>query len=108
MSMPLRAEYGLSCRRPINAPMVDCRAVLKSDVERILLADDGSVVVLVLAIPPLSPDPRSAEAIRLIDRYGRQRSYTVSELKTEACRRCMDARTALAGSTASSTTATGS
>ena len=67
-----------------SMPLWSIPGVLKSDVERILLADDGSVVVLVLAIPPLSPDPRSAEAIRLIDRYGRQRSYTVSELKTEA------------------------
>lgn len=66
-----------------SIPLWSIPGVLKSDVERILLADDGLVVVLILAIPPTSPDPKSAEVMRLIDRKGKQRSYTVSDLNTD-------------------------
>lgn len=67
-----------------STPLWSIPGVLKSDVERILLANDGSVVVLIMAISPSSADPTSTKAMRLIDRDGQQLSYTISELKTEA------------------------
>lgn len=67
-----------------SMPLWSIPGVLKSDVERILLANDGSVVVLIMAISPTSTDPTATKAMRLIDRDGKEVSYTISELKTEA------------------------
>ena len=53
--------------------------VLKSDVRRILLADSGSVVALISDGASANPEPSQVQGVRLIDREGRTRSYTISE-----------------------------
>jgi hypothetical protein len=53
--------------------------VLKTDVRRILLSDSGSVVALIRDVAVKWDDQGREEAIRLIDRDGRSRTYTVAD-----------------------------
>jgi hypothetical protein len=63
-----------------SRPLWTLQGVLKTDVRQILLADHGSVVALIREIPlKYGEDQGQEEAVRLIDRNGRNLSYSVTE-----------------------------
>jgi hypothetical protein len=58
-------------------PLWSFPGALKSDVRRILLADTGSVVVLIGNGEGSAGDPARVEGVRIIDRSGATRSYEI-------------------------------